>query len=1103
MSGGASAIRGFVVQTLVALLNSFDIHPTLNQFGEWARLEIEPVLDDTEKVDILWHLADGSGRALQVKSTTRSFQEPQIRKWAGELLKWDGRFPHVRYELCLVGVAANETAANTKSIPLKADESRICEIERKNNDTRELRQAAAFLLSSFMEKQFGVVVSATRCHELIPTLETHLKDIASGPRVIERKTLIELIKAWFLPPNVQGSGIRKTVAALLQTGLEPLPEDPSPARLLLAKHEVVAWDDDLRRQELETLEQWTHASRSLSVRLFTGPGGSGKTRLFVEWCKRLRDKNWDAGLLPNSLIDKDCTEVDDVETLVTNDRPTFLFIDYAESRGYLEQFLTQACALRAGQKDLPPLRIALLARAEADWYLALRASSLDLQELLDWNSPVELREVPLDGSQRDRALQRAVAAFAEKRKVNPPAIGQFSLHDDRFERVLYIHMAALALVDGLEITADSLLSQILQHETDFWILPFDAENWTSAKKRTFERAARRWVAALTLFGGAPDKATAERLRQAADGPDVPEFLDQLGRLYPGTCEEQAQDRYLSKMTPDLLGEELVSSVLTHAETDGGFLCKISEGASPTAIENAFTVLGHLAWRHRQNSAQWIKQLLEANLEQRAEPALRAAKVLGEKTTSAPIGQVLAEVVRDHGTLELAKRLDKELPEQSVSLRELAVCVVQKQLETLSEKTTEAVCVERARLWSSLGVRLGELGQREAAMAAAAEAVTVYRTLAAERPDAFLPDVAMSLNNLGNRLSELGSREAALAAAVEAVQIRRTLAAQDPDKFLPDLTTSFHNLGNIQGALGQREAALAAAEEAVRIRRTLVAERSNKFLPDLAGSLNNLSGRLSALGHREAALAAAEEAVTVYRTLAADRPDAFLPDLATSLTNLGNSLRDCGQGKAALAAAEESVRIRRPLAVERPDAFLPDLAGSLNNVSVMLSELGRLEEALAAAEEAFQIRRNLAVERPDVFLPYVAGSLNNMGNMLSEMGRLEEALAAAEEAVRIQRTLAAERPDAFLSDLAMSLNNLGIRLHNLGRREEALAASREAVQHFLTLTRQVPKAFQQQLLIATPQLFEMLEALGREPKSEPIVLEVIAFLQSQQGPEGPG
>ena len=44
--------------------------------------------------------------------------------------------------------------------------------------------------------------------------------------------------------------------------------------------------------------------------------------------------------------------------------------------------------------------------------------------------------------------------------------------------------------------------------------------------------------------------------------------------------------------------------------------------------------------------------------------------------------------------------------------------------------------------------MSELGRREDALAAAQEAIDIYRRLAAERPDAFLPDLAMSLNNLG-------------------------------------------------------------------------------------------------------------------------------------------------------------------------------------------------------------------------------------------------------------------------------------------------------------------------------------------------------------------
>ena len=50
-------------------------------------------------------------------------------------------------------------------------------------------------------------------------------------------------------------------------------------------------------------------------------------------------------------------------------------------------------------------------------------------------------------------------------------------------------------------------------------------------------------------------------------------------------------------------------------------------------------------------------------------------------------------------------------------------------------------------------------------------------------------LAMSLNNLGMGFSDLGRREEALAAAQEAVDIYRRLAQTRPDAFLPDLATS--------------------------------------------------------------------------------------------------------------------------------------------------------------------------------------------------------------------------------------------------------------------------------------------------------------------------
>ncbi|MBL3567882.1 tetratricopeptide repeat protein, partial [Rhodovulum sulfidophilum] len=88
-----------------------------------------------------------------------------------------------------------------------------------------------------------------------------------------------------------------------------------------------------------------------------------------------------------------------------------------------------------------------------------------------------------------------------------------------------------------------------------------------------------------------------------------------------------------------------------------------------------------------------------------------------------------------------------------------------------------------------------------------------RDLAEARPEAFTPNLAMSLNNLASFLSNLGQREAALEAAKEAVALYRDLAEARPEAFTPNLAMSLNNLASFLSNLGQREAALEAAKEA--------------------------------------------------------------------------------------------------------------------------------------------------------------------------------------------------------------------------------------------------------------------------------------------------
>ena len=99
--------------------------------------------------------------------------------------------------------------------------------------------------------------------------------------------------------------------------------------------------------------------------------------------------------------------------------------------------------------------------------------------------------------------------------------------------------------------------------------------------------------------------------------------------------------------------------------------------------------------------------------------------------------------------------------------------------------------------NNLAARLGDLGRREDALAAARRPSTLYRELAAARPDAFRPDLAMSLNTLAARLGDLGRREDALAAIQEAASIYRELAAARPDVFRPDLERSLRVVARLE------------------------------------------------------------------------------------------------------------------------------------------------------------------------------------------------------------------------------------------------------------------------------------------------------------------
>lgn len=803
---------------------------------------------------------------------------------------------------------------------------------------------------------------------------------------------------------------------ILEAGRSPPPEALNPSALLNARYCYLPFSR--RERELEELRAWCQEPEPVSAMLYYGPGGTGKTRLLIEWCDQLRQRGWLAGLLVSPV------RLERFQALLAGGQDTLVVIDHAESQWGLAGLLEAVARCRAEGRQ-GRFRLVLLAREAGDWWSALLASHEAVGALFGHSGPKRLAPVVAGQvAERYEVFQEATLRFASL--LNRPVLGlpPPDLSDKRFERILYIHLAALAAVEGWPLGAESLVGGLLDHEESLW-RKYLLGGVSPGSARM--REARRAVTALTLLGGTSSQQEAEELLQRVNDESDGTLLMMLIHLYP------RRQFLVGGLEPDLLGDAMVLRTLRQ-ESDGGkeLLGRTFAQADMPALRNGFEVLGRLYSESPDEAGRWMDWVLERDLPGRAVAAFEAAKALAPHTPDSGLGIRLARALEREGTRELAVQLDAAgLPEDTASLREVSLWVTRVLLESTPVGDEPSLLAQRAMLLNNLGNRQSELGRREEALASTNEAVRLYHLLAAERPEAFLPDLAMSLSNLGSMQGNLGKREAALEAAQEALEIYRQLSSKDPELFLPRLAGSLSNLGVRLSELGQREQALLTTQEAVVIYRALSSSNPGAFLPGLASGLNNLGNLQSDLGRWQEALQATHEAVALYRRLSAVSLDAYLPYLAASLNNLGVRQSALGSRSEALAATQEAVAAYRQLSATRPDVFLPDLSMSLNNLGVRLSELGKAEEALRATQEAVAIYRQLVREMPDAFLPYLADSLNNLGLLYRELGRGEEALEVTRQALDVIWPFFKMLPAAFAGKASRTIENLGDCLRAMG------------------------------------------------------------------------
>ncbi|MBE3008890.1 tetratricopeptide repeat protein [Microbispora sp. NEAU-D428] len=772
---------------------------------------------------------------------------------------------------------------------------------------------------------------------------------------------------------------------------------PSPAYLLRADVEAVRFRS--RTEELARLAAWC-AGTGTAVRLLTGPGGQGKTRLARELGRRLEadGRGWVVTWWQDSTSPAPLGELT---------RPMLVVIDYAETRPETVRNVVLAALARG---TTAPVRVVLLARSAGDWWRRLREQDAQVEMALHGALAEDLAPLEDSLAGRQAAFTDALADLAAALEgmgwphVPVATVRQPDLRGARFGgagAALTLQMTALAELFGDTPGPDRPVEEIvLAHERRYWRRTAK-DHRVDLADVTLERA----VAVAALCGAHEEDDGSAVLAQVPGLGDQSEDMRlRVARwvrdLYPppSTGPQQAVPAsggsYWGSLQPDRLAEHLIARVVTERPA---LLTDLLTATSADQDHQALTVLSRASVTH----AGLVPVLVDllTGLPGLAPAAVRV--VTQSEHPAALLTALTALIGGDHLSVEQLMVIADAVPHRTQALARFAA--------DLEGKITEA-----------------------------------YERMARQDPGTHLPDLASSLNNLSKRLRALDRRQAALAASQRSVDISEQLAAANPDAYFPILAGSLTNLSGQLGALDRWEEGLAAGQRAVEAYEQLAAANPDAYLPNLAHSLTNLSTRLSELGRREEGLAASQRAVEAYERLAAANPDAYLPNLASSLNNLSNRLGALGRREEGLTAIQRAVDISEQLAAANPDAYLPDLAHSLNNLSVWLGELSRREEGLAAIQRAVETYERLAAVNPDGYLPVLAMALTNLALDLGALGRWEEGLAAIQRAVEAYERLAAANPDAYLPNLANSLHNLSVQLGALGRHEEGLAPIRKAV-----------------------------------------------------------
>lgn len=255
--GGATATRGLLAQTLIALL---DITRSSPPFTE---ITLEPMVGN-DQFDFLWTSAAGS-HATQVKSTEAMFAKADVELWAKKLE--DAR----TNETCTLVLVGNIAPGL-----VKVKQVGQVLLKQKALDLDGLIAEAAQRLAEFMESQGLDAGMATERIRVVHAIESRLQHLSTNATALTREKFIALLREWIATAPKAGIRVDLSHFDLVQYAPAELIGREAETRILSD-----AWDQVVRSEK-----------KRPHILTFVALGGEGKTSLVAKWAAELASEDW-------------------------------------------------------------------------------------------------------------------------------------------------------------------------------------------------------------------------------------------------------------------------------------------------------------------------------------------------------------------------------------------------------------------------------------------------------------------------------------------------------------------------------------------------------------------------------------------------------------------------------------------------------------------------------------------------------------------------------------------------------------------------------------------------------------------------------------------